>query len=72
VLQAADLVIIATEHTDVDYQRVADHGELILDTRGAMRRVTGKARIISLSGAVADPGERARRPHGWATVAAAT
>jgi UDP-N-acetyl-D-glucosamine dehydrogenase len=72
VLEAADLVIIATEHTDVDYQRVADHAELILDTRGAMRRVTGKARIISLSGAVADPGERARRPHGWATVAAAT
>jgi UDP-N-acetyl-D-glucosamine dehydrogenase len=70
VLSAADLVLITTEHSDVDYQRVADHAELVLDTRGAMRRVAGKARVISLSGAVSDPGERSRRPHGWATVAA--
>jgi UDP-N-acetyl-D-glucosamine dehydrogenase len=70
VLAAADLVLITTDHADVDYQLVADHAALVLDTRGAMRRVSGNARIISLSGAVADPGERARRPHGWATVAA--
>lgn len=70
VLQAADLVLITTDHSEVDYQRVADQAEVVLDTRGAMRRVTGKARIISLSGAVADPGEMARRPHGWATTAA--
>ncbi|MBR9991264.1 MAG: nucleotide sugar dehydrogenase [Gemmatimonadetes bacterium] len=70
VLTAADLVLITTEHADVDYQLVADHAELVLDTRGAMRRVAGNARIISLSGAISDPGERARRPHGWATVAA--
>src|SRR5690606_154816 len=51
VLQAADLVVITTEHSEVDYQKVADHAELVLDTRGAMRRVAGKARVISLSGA---------------------
>jgi UDP-N-acetyl-D-glucosamine dehydrogenase len=70
ILAAADLVLITTEHVDVDYQLVADQAELVLDTRGAMRRITGSARIISLSGAVANPGERARRPHGWAAVAA--
>ena len=70
VLAAADLVVIATEHADVNYQLVAEHAELVLDTRGAMRRVAGRARVISLSGAVSDPGERSRRPHGWATAAA--
>ena len=67
---SADLVLITTEHVDVDYQMVADNTEVVLDTRGAMRRVAGKARVISLSGAVSDPGERSRRPHGWATMAA--
>lgn len=69
VIEAADLIVIATDHTDVDYELVAEHAHLILDTRGAMRRVTGKDNIISLSGSVA-VGERSRRPLGWATVAA--
>jgi UDP-N-acetyl-D-glucosamine dehydrogenase len=70
VLQAADLVLITTEHIGVDYKLVADNASVVLDTRGAMRRVVGSAHVISLSGAVSNPGERARRPHGWAAVAA--
>jgi UDP-N-acetyl-D-glucosamine dehydrogenase len=69
VIEAADLIVIATDHTDVDYDLVAEHAHLILDTRGAMRRITGKDNVISLSGSVA-LGERSRRPFGWATVAA--
>jgi UDP-N-acetyl-D-glucosamine dehydrogenase len=68
ILAAADLVLITTEHAAVNYQMVADHAEVVLDTRGAMRRIAGSARVISLSGAVANPGERARRPHGWAAM----
>jgi UDP-N-acetyl-D-glucosamine dehydrogenase len=64
VLENADLVIIATDHADVDYQYVANHASVILDTRGAMRNVTGRARIIGLSGAVEHPGERRERSAG--------
>jgi UDP-N-acetyl-D-glucosamine dehydrogenase len=68
VLAAADLVVITTDHTDVDYDLVADKAALVLDTRGAMRRHSGRANVISLSGAVTN-GERTRRPFGWASAA---
>jgi UDP-N-acetyl-D-glucosamine dehydrogenase len=41
-LAAYDCVIIATHHSAYDWQTIADHAELIIDTRGAMRHVTGK------------------------------
>ena len=70
VLEMADLVMIVTDHTTLDYQRVANHAGLVFDTRGAMRNIAGKARIVGLSGAVEHPGER--RPsdrHSWSSVA---
>jgi UDP-N-acetyl-D-glucosamine dehydrogenase len=69
VLSAADLVVITTDHRAVDYQAVADHARLVLDTRGAMRSTAGQATIISLSGPVTD-GAQVRRTLGWATAAA--
>ena len=36
-LEAADAVLIATDHSAVDYQFVADHAPLIVDTRGIYR-----------------------------------
>ncbi|MBZ9714133.1 nucleotide sugar dehydrogenase [Deinococcus multiflagellatus] len=36
-LQAADLVIITTHHSNVDYGLVVDHAQAILDTRNATR-----------------------------------
>lgn len=36
-LEAADAVLIATDHTVVDYNFVADHAQLIIDTRGIYR-----------------------------------
>jgi UDP-N-acetyl-D-glucosamine dehydrogenase len=48
-LQAADAVVIVADHRAVDYGRVAQHARLVVDTRGALRGVTGKARIMGLS-----------------------
>jgi UDP-N-acetyl-D-glucosamine dehydrogenase len=47
---ATDLVLIVTDHADVDYQLVADNAKLVVDTRGVMRKVSGSARIVGLSG----------------------
>jgi len=37
-----DCVIIATHHSAYDWQMIADHAKLIIDTRGATRHVTGR------------------------------
>jgi UDP-N-acetyl-D-glucosamine dehydrogenase len=50
-LQAADCVIIVTDHSDIDYQRVCRLAPLIVDTRNALNgeiRRDSKARIIRL------------------------
>jgi UDP-N-acetyl-D-glucosamine dehydrogenase len=65
-LAMADLVLIATDHTAVDYQLVANHAALVLDTRGAMRGLAGRAQIIGLSGVVEHAGERRQRRSTWA------
>jgi UDP-N-acetyl-D-glucosamine dehydrogenase len=65
-LELADLVLIATDHADVDYQLVANHARVVLDTRGIMRGLEGRAHIIGLSGAVEHPGERRRTRRAWA------
>jgi len=38
-----DCVLIATHHKAYDWQMVADHAQLIVDTRGAMRGVKGSS-----------------------------
>ena len=46
-LNAADLVLITTDHTIVDYQMVVDHSHIVVDTRNATKRVReSKARVI--------------------------
>ena len=46
---AYDGVIIATDHTTVDYQWVVDHARLIVDLRNATAGVVrGRERIIKL------------------------
>lgn len=37
-LKGADAVLIHTDHDGVDYQAIADHADLVVDTRNAMRR----------------------------------
>jgi UDP-N-acetyl-D-glucosamine dehydrogenase len=50
-LQAADCVIIVTDHSDIDYKRVCSLVPLIIDTRNALNgdvRRESKARVIRL------------------------
>ena len=49
-LAKSDAVVVVTDHTKVDYQFVADHASLIVDTRNALAKATpSKARIIPLT-----------------------
>ncbi|MCC7349680.1 MAG: nucleotide sugar dehydrogenase [Phycisphaerales bacterium] len=41
-LGSYDCILIATHHSAIDWQQVADESQLIVDTRGAMRDVKGK------------------------------
>ena len=41
-----DAVLISTNHTDIDYQLLADSAALILDTRNAMNGFVGNAEIL--------------------------
>jgi UDP-N-acetyl-D-glucosamine dehydrogenase len=52
VLAAADAVVIVTDHKSVDYQRVVNKAQLVVDTRNATAKTkAGKARVVALSGA---------------------
>lgn len=42
VLAAADCVVVVTDHSAVDYDMVAQHAPIVVDTRNAMRKSTGK------------------------------
>jgi UDP-N-acetyl-D-glucosamine dehydrogenase len=41
-----DCVLIATHHSAYDWQMIADHAKLVIDTRGAMRNVKGRREHI--------------------------
>jgi UDP-N-acetyl-D-glucosamine dehydrogenase len=45
-LATYDAVIVATEHSAVDYDFVAKHSKLVVDTRNAMRNVADRTRIV--------------------------
>jgi UDP-N-acetyl-D-glucosamine dehydrogenase len=60
-LAESDVVVVVTDHSAVDYAHVAEHARLVVDTRGAMRGVASKSRMVGLSlqgAAVPTPGER--------------
>ena len=49
-LDRADAVVIVTDHSNVDYQRVVERSSLVVDTRNATARTKKpSARIVSLS-----------------------
>jgi UDP-N-acetyl-D-glucosamine dehydrogenase len=50
-LARADVVVIVTDHTSIDYQRIVDHAALVVDTRNATAKtIRTQARVVSLSG----------------------
>jgi UDP-N-acetyl-D-glucosamine dehydrogenase len=49
VVEAADCVIIATDHSNVNYEWVTAHAQLVLDTRNVAKHVSpGCAKVIKL------------------------
>ncbi|HEU4748207.1 MAG TPA: nucleotide sugar dehydrogenase, partial [Gemmatimonadaceae bacterium] len=53
-ISTADVVVIVTDHTSIDYQRVVKLARLIVDTRNATAKLKlGKARVVSLTPAPA-------------------
>ena len=48
LLNEADCVVIITDHSTYDWQHVADHSRLIVDSRHAVVGRDGKARVVSL------------------------
>src|SRR5688572_22654689 len=50
VLERADAVVIITDHSGVDYQMVADHARLVVDTRNATSKLKpSRARVVPLA-----------------------
>jgi UDP-N-acetyl-D-glucosamine dehydrogenase len=50
VLERADAVVIVTDHSGVDYQFVADHARLLVDTRNSTSKLKpSRARIVPLA-----------------------
>jgi UDP-N-acetyl-D-glucosamine dehydrogenase len=52
-VEKADVVLVVTDHSSVDYQMVVDKARSVVDTRGVTRKFHGKARVVGLSGALA-------------------
>jgi UDP-N-acetyl-D-glucosamine dehydrogenase len=48
LLSEADCVVIITDHTNYDWQEVVDHSRLIVDTRNAIGKRTGHARVVGI------------------------
>ena len=49
-LERADAVVIVTDHRAIDWQFVADHAAVVVDTRNAMAKLRpGRARVVALS-----------------------
>jgi UDP-N-acetyl-D-glucosamine dehydrogenase len=45
-IRSYDCVVVATHHSAYDWQQIADHAQLIVDTRNAMRNVKGRREHI--------------------------
>ena len=47
LLWEQDAVVIATNHTDIDYQWIVDHSSLVIDTRNATKDIgEGREKIV--------------------------
>ena len=48
LLNNADCVVIVTDHSTFDWQEVANHSSVIVDTRHVINELEGKAQVITL------------------------
>jgi UDP-N-acetyl-D-glucosamine dehydrogenase len=51
-VEEADVVLVVTDHSNVDYQMVVDNARSVVDTRGITRKYHGKAHVVGLSGSL--------------------
>ena len=49
-LRSTDAVVVVTDHTGLDYEMVAKHASVVVDTRGVLRGVEASGCVIGLSG----------------------
>jgi UDP-N-acetyl-D-glucosamine dehydrogenase len=49
ILDSAHCTVVVTDHSGVDYEMVARHASLVVDTRGIMRDAPREARVVGLS-----------------------
>jgi UDP-N-acetyl-D-glucosamine dehydrogenase len=62
-LRMSDCVVIITDHDNIDFQRIVDQANLVVDTRNATAKTRrGKARVVSLSAASTAVAARADQP----------
>jgi len=47
-ISSSDLVVIITDHTNIDYRLIVDNAKLIFDTRNALREFNGSKNIVKL------------------------
>ncbi len=47
-IASADLVLIATDHSSIDYEWLVQHSRAVLDTRGATRHIQGDLSNVTL------------------------
>ncbi len=47
-IERADCVLILTDHTDVDYERICACAKLVVDTRNATKAVSNRERVVLL------------------------
>ena len=48
LLKHSDVVVIVSNHRDVDYGMVLEHAPVVVDTRNAIRGLRGRARVVKL------------------------
>jgi UDP-N-acetyl-D-glucosamine dehydrogenase len=61
-VKKADAVVIVTDHSSIDYQRLVNRASLVIDTRNAMAKTTaGRARVVSLSSTQSSQAETAKK-----------
>ncbi|MED5073958.1 nucleotide sugar dehydrogenase [Anoxybacillus geothermalis] len=48
LLEQSDLVLITTDHSNIDYEMVARHSRVVFDTRNAMKGVSKPAKYVKL------------------------
>ena len=61
-IKRADAVVIVTDHSSIDYQRLVNRAALVIDTRNATAKTkAGRARVVSLSSTQAQENEQPRK-----------